>query len=157
MIEIYRKTFVIGPESIDVLGHVNNREYLRFMEELAREHADILGWGEKACLAKGQAWVAREHWTEFLRPTFLGEVLEGFTWVQQHEGPRSLRRYAIKKGAKVVFCAATEWVYVDMKTGRALPIPEDVSSGFPVVAADDPRLVEAGVARPVRFVPDWVV
>ena len=156
MVDIFEKTFIIGPESIDVLGHVNNREYLRFMEIVALEHADLLGWGTQACLKRGEAWVAREHWAEFLRPTFLGDELTAYTWVQAHHASRSLRRYAIKRDKKVVFVGATEWAYIDMKTGRALDIPQDIGLAFPIVDADDSRLAELGISRPVRFTPEWV-
>ena len=53
MIEIYQYQFKVGPESIDILKHVNNREYLRWMEKAAMEHASLLGCGAKECLQRG--------------------------------------------------------------------------------------------------------
>ena len=52
MIEIYQYQFKVGPESIDILKHVNNREYLRWMEKAAMEHATLLGCGAKECLTR---------------------------------------------------------------------------------------------------------
>lgn len=156
MVEIYEKKITVGPESIDVLGHVNNREYFRWMEEVACEHADILGWGLKTCQARKEAWVAREHWVEFLRPTFEGDVLTIYTWVEKNHGSRCFRRYAMKKDRKIACSAATEWAYISLVTGHALDIPKEVCEGFPAVPQDDPRLVELGIARPVRFRPEWL-
>ena len=78
---VYRYDITVGPESIDLLGHVNNREYLRWMEEAATAHAASLGWSFENLKAIGRAWVAREHWIEYLMPAFEGERLELFTWV----------------------------------------------------------------------------
>ena len=36
---LYKKELTVGAESIDIQGHVNNREYMRWMEEAATEHA----------------------------------------------------------------------------------------------------------------------
>ena len=50
MMEIYQYSFKVGPESIDILRHVNNREYLRWMELAAMKHASLLGCGLNDCL-----------------------------------------------------------------------------------------------------------
>ena len=44
MERIFRFPIKVGKESIDVLGHTNNKEYLRWMEEAALAHSDSLGW-----------------------------------------------------------------------------------------------------------------
>ena len=49
--------------------------------------------------------------------------------------------------------AATEWVYIDLKTRRASELPEQVASCFQIVPSDDLRLKELGIARPVRYLP----
>ena len=41
---IYQEVFTVADASIDVQGHVNNREYLRWMEGVATRHAALLGW-----------------------------------------------------------------------------------------------------------------
>ena len=43
MERIFRFPIKVGKESIDVLGHTNNKEYLRWMEEAALAHSDSLG------------------------------------------------------------------------------------------------------------------
>ena len=155
MIEIYQYQFKVGPESIDILKQVNNREYLRWMEKAAMEHASLLGCGAKECLQRGEVWVAREHWVEYLRPCYEGDELTIFSWVANLSGPRSLRRYAIKRGARLVSLGATEWVYIDYKTGRIKDVPEEVAERFAIISDDDERLADLGIARGVRFEPHY--
>ena len=59
---IYQEVFTVADTSIDVQGHVNNREYLRWMEGVATRHAALLGWDFETLKARNRSWVAREHW-----------------------------------------------------------------------------------------------
>ena len=147
MAAIFQYKTTVGPSSIDVLRHVNNREYLRWMEKAAMDHADSLGCG---------AWVAREHWIEFLMPCYLNDELTVYTWVDNIGNSRSLRRYAIKRGDDLVSVGATEWVYIDFKTGRPKVLPDEIHNRFEVVSLTDPRIVELGLTRGVRFQPHYV-
>ena len=89
---IFQYNTTVGPSSIDVLRHVNNREYLRWMEKAAMDHADSLGCGARDCLRRQEVWVAREHWIEFLMPCYLNDELTVYTWVDNIGNSRSLRR-----------------------------------------------------------------
>ena len=44
MNRVFAYPIVVGPESIDVMKHTNNKEYLRWMEEAATAHSSLLGW-----------------------------------------------------------------------------------------------------------------
>ena len=152
---IFHETFVVGPESIDILGHVNNREYLKWMERIATNHAASIGWSFEALRAMGRMWVAREHWAEYLRPCFEGDQLEMYSWIQSWRGAASLRRYAIRRGGDLVFVGATEWVFVDFEKKRPAFFTEAELAVIEShrVAPDDPQLAELGISRNVRYEP----
>ena len=150
MPRIHEKTVTVGDESIDVLGHVNNREYLRWMEEVALEHTALQGWPTERYLADGHAWVAASHFIEFLRPAFAGERLVLHTWVESLAGARSIRRYAVMRERKLLARGETSWTFVNLAAGRAIPIPPPVAAAFELVPASDPELVVRGLARPSR-------
>ena len=153
--EIVDKTFVVQAEDIDELEHVNNRVYLRWMEQSAREASAQSGWSSERYFHEGDgAWVAHEHWVEYLRPCKLGDTVTVYTWVQSLAGHASLRRYAMKNGAGKLCCvAATEWNYINLKTRRAEDCPAELAACFKVIAPDDERLKELGISRCVRFAP----
>ena len=94
------------------------------------EHYSSLGGVE----AQGQAatWVVREHRIEYLLPAFEGEEIQAKTWVENFRRVRSLRKYEFvrRMDGKVLVKGKTDWVFVDLKTGRPLPIPENVSRVF---------------------------
>lgn len=64
---MYSETFKVESSDIDVLEHVNNRVYLRWIEEVATNHSAKKGYDAKRYLEIGCVWVAREHWIEYLR------------------------------------------------------------------------------------------
>lgn len=135
----------VGPESIDVLGHTNNKEYLRWMEEAALAHSDSLGWTMPRYFELGAVFVAARHTIEYLRPTFEGDQLKMFTWVETMEFSRSRRAFCLKRDRKVCMRGWTDWAFVDLKTGRSREIPPVVSESFPLVEQEDPELKALGL------------
>jgi acyl-CoA thioester hydrolase len=129
---IYSKTFFIPQSAIDENGHVNNVAYVQWMQEIAVEHYSSVGGVE----AQGYdaTWVVREHRIEYLLSAYSGEEIEVKTWVENIRRVRSLRKYEFirKSDSKVLVKGETDWVFVDTKTGRPLPIPEKVSQVFSV-------------------------
>ena len=144
----------VKPEDLDELNHVNNVVYMRWMEMAAREGSALAGWPTERYFKEGLgAWVVRKHWIEYLRDCKLDDTVEVYTWVQEFSASTSLRRYAMKVNGKLCCVAATEWVYIDLKTRRASELPEQVASCFQIVPSDDLRLKELGIARPFRYLP----
>jgi acyl-CoA thioester hydrolase len=129
---IYAKSFMIPRSSIDENGHVNNVAYVQWMQDIAVEHYSSIG----GVLAQGPdaTWVVREHKIEYLVPAFAGEEIEIRTWVENVRRVRSLRKYEFfrKSDGKVLVRGETDWVFVELKTGRPLAIPEEVSRVFTI-------------------------
>lgn len=150
MPRIFQTSLIVGPESIDAVGHVNNREYLRWMEEIAVEHSAAHGWPMERYLTDGTAWFAASHFIEYLRPSHLGDALEIFTWVARWDGRDCLRRYSVMRDRKILARGETAWAFVDLATGRARVAPPAVVDAFCVVGEDDSELRALGLAKRPR-------
>ena len=150
MLRIHSESHTVGTESIDVLGHVNNREYLRWMEEIAVEHSAAQGWPMERYFAAGNAWVAATHFIEYLRPAFAGDTLDLYTWIATWDRRTSVRRYAVTRQRKVLARGETNWTFVELATGRACDLPASVTGAFIVVPEDDDELRALGLARRAR-------
>lgn len=127
---IYSKLLTIPRSVIDENGHVNNVAYVQWMQDIAVEHYSSIG-GVIAQSSEA-TWVVREHRIEYLLPAFEGEEIEIKTWVENIRRVRSMRKYEFVRTSdnKVLVKGETDWVFVEVKTGRPLPIPENVSSIF---------------------------
>ena len=127
-------TITVAEADIDQLGHASNLVYLRWVLEAAVAHSASLGLDGPAYLARGQSFVVRRHEIDYLRPAQLGDRLAVETRVATMTAATSLRRTRILREADgAELCrAATDWAYLDLARGRAVRIPEDVRSRFPL-------------------------
>ena len=144
MPRLFVREFDVPTESIDANDHVNNKEYLRWMEEVAIAHSAAQDWPLERYRALGATWYVRTHFVEYLRPAVVGTRLRLATWVATMERRASLRRYAFLRAAdgKAIARAETMWMFVASGTGRACDIPPALREAFPLVADDDPLLTE---------------
>ena len=126
----YSKIFIIPQSAIDENGHVNNVAYVQWMQDIAVEHYASIGGIQAQGL--DATWVIREHRIEYLLPAFEGEEIEIRTWVENIRKVRSLRKYEFfrKSDEKVLVKGETDWVFVDVKSGRPLEIPQGVVDVF---------------------------
>ncbi len=128
---IYTKTITIPQTAIDDNGHVNNVSYVQWMQDIAIEHYESIGGTDPMQLV-GATWVVREHKVEYLLPAFVGEEIEIRTWVENIRRVRSLRKYEFvrKADGKVLVKGETDWVFVDVKSGKPMGIPDEVANVF---------------------------
>jgi acyl-CoA thioester hydrolase len=132
--QIYQYKLTVPEDAVDINGHVNNLEYLRWMQLAAVFHSDAQGC-TKATMAIGATWVVRTHHVEYLRPAFAGEHIIVFTWVSDFRRVKSLRKYRIIRieDNALLVEGETDWVFVDAKTGRLRSIPGNVMNMFEVL------------------------
>lgn len=144
MPRILVESFTIAPESIDMNGHVNNQEYVRWMQDIATAHSHEQGWTVARYLDTRTTWVIRSHYIEYIRPAFLGDDLMVATWVAGMDAQTSPRKYRFVRArdGKTVVEAETLWVYCDATSGRPLAITPEVRDAFPVVS-DDAEIMAA--------------
>jgi acyl-CoA thioester hydrolase len=142
MSPVYEHVVQVTAAMVDGNGHANNVAYIQWMQEAAVEHARVSGC-TRASVAVGATWVVRSHCIEYLRPTFAGDTVRVLTWVADWRKVRSLRKYKLVRASdqKVVAEAETDWVLVDVATGRPRTITEEIRRALPVVS-EAPRAGE---------------
>lgn len=128
---IYRYELTVPEEAEDQNGHVNNVEYLRWMQDAAMEHSETAGCTQ-ATNAAGATWVVRTHKIEYLKPAFAGDRVVVMTWVANLRRVQSLRKYRIIRPADNALLAEgeTDWVFVDAQKGTLRSIPVEVKATF---------------------------
>ncbi|MCD8340516.1 MAG: acyl-CoA thioesterase [Burkholderiales bacterium] len=141
MIRIFAYPIKVDESCIDVMGHTNNKVYLRWMEEAALAHSGAVGWPTEKYFEKGGAFITKQHWVQYIRPTFLGEELTMYTWCAEMAERSALRRFQLMRNGKTCMKAATDWAFIDTHTGRAIPVFPEVREIFPEVPSNDPELL----------------
>jgi acyl-CoA thioester hydrolase len=129
---MFRRTFRVRSYECDAYGHVNNANYLRYMQEAALDASAAVGYDEARYRALGHIWVIRETQVDYLRPLRFGDSVEVTTWVSDFRRVRSRRRYEISSvgSGEVVAKGSTDWVYIERETGRPARVPDEMVQAF---------------------------
>lgn len=135
MSRIHCHSFAVPPEAIDMHRHVNNVEYLRWMQDVAVAHSTELGWPMERYFKERCSWVIRSHFIEYLRPALPDDTLQLFTWVADMSERASTRKYLFcrERDRQIIARAETVWVFVDLRSGLPRPISDEVRAAFTLV------------------------
>ncbi len=126
----------VSPDEIDGVGHVNNIEYLRWLQDAAVAHSTAQGWPSEAYHRLGLGWVVRTHFIEYLVPAFAGDQLLIRTWIADMKRVTSMRRYEILRPSdgKTLATANTNWAFVNFTTLQPCRVPAEITGAFEIVA-----------------------
>ncbi len=113
---------------IDMIGHVNNVVYLRWLEKVAWHHSEHLGMDWAAYEKAGRAMVARKHELDYMVAAFENDDLQIATWIIENDQKVSIKRYyqIIREADGLTLMrASTRWVCIDIKAGKARRMPDN--------------------------------
>lgn len=116
----------------DLVGHVNNVVYMRWLQDAAIAHSTAQGWSSENYVSHGYGWVARSHLIEYLGPAFPGEELVIHTWVADLKRVTSRRRYVILRNGQPIVRAETQWAFVAFSSLQPCRIPPAVANAFEI-------------------------
>jgi acyl-CoA thioester hydrolase len=117
---------------LDQFGHVNNAVYLNWVEQVATDHVETLGFGREWAIAHEGAWVVREHRVTYHRPAVHGDVVEVTTLPQSIGGVRGVRRTEIHRTSDGALLTEvlTDWVWIRTSDGRPARVPQELLAIF---------------------------
>ena len=140
---VYLHQHSVRDEEIDQLGHVNNVQYIRWMQVAAIAHSDAQGWTTADYQKLGAGWVVRSHFIEYLQPAFAGDQVTIRTWVAEMKRVTSLRKfeiYRINSEAEILLAKAeTNWAFVEFTSGSLRRIPAEIAAAFELQSEDSPK------------------
>jgi acyl-CoA thioester hydrolase len=126
------RTFRVRHYECDAYGHVNNVNYLRYMQEAAFDASAAAGYDLARYSEMDRHWLIRETEIEYLRPLRYGDSVQVKTWVADFRRVRSRRAYELRHSGSgdLVARASTDWVFLDISTGRPTKIPVEMKAAF---------------------------
>ena len=129
---VFEQKIRITEHEIDRQGRVNNVCFIQWMQDVASAHTASKGWNVARYEALGQGWVVRQHSVTYKRPALLGNVISATTWIASFAPRQCIRRYLFVREADnaVLVEAETQWVYIDIASGRPVRIPEALMTAF---------------------------
>jgi acyl-CoA thioester hydrolase len=121
-------TTEVLPEHIDALGHVNNVQYLYWVQDAAHNHWEALIQNIDKPLG---VWVVRSHSITYKQPALEGDKLTLKTYVKQSRGVLSERIVEIFNAEqKLLAVCSTQWCYINPINQKPEMIPNTVLELF---------------------------
>jgi len=122
---------------IDAYDHVNNAVYLTWLDRAAWSHSAALGLPLERCVALRRGMAALRTEIDFVRAALLGDRVHVATWIaDSDERLRVERRFQVVRAADDITLARarTEYVCINLDTGRAVRMPELFARAYVVTA-----------------------
>lgn len=126
---IFQERIIVTEDHLDELDHVNNVQYLQWIQDVAKHHWDLKAseaWVEK------YAWVALNHFIEYKKPSFLGDKLLVQTHVNQFEGVKSNRfvRITNESTGELIVQSSTSWCMIDRTNSKPARVLKEMVDAF---------------------------
>ena len=124
----YSMTTEVLSEHIDALGHVNNVQYLYWVQYAAHNHWEALIQNIDKPLG---VWVVRSHSITYKQAALEGDKLTLKTYVKQSRGVLSERIVEIFNAEqKLLAVCSTQWCYINPINQKPEMIPNTVLELF---------------------------
>ena len=112
---------------IDFMGHVNNANYLRWVQDAVVAHWRRFAPEEAVAT---HLWIALKHEITYLRPAFLDDQVVADVVLHKVAGARAFYDTIIRRGDEVLAEVKSSWACVDAATLRPMRIARDVAARF---------------------------
>jgi acyl-CoA thioester hydrolase len=129
---VYTYLVQVTEADIDELGHANNVAYVRWLQDAAVAHSEVVGLGYAAYVRLGGVFVIRRQEVDYLRSALRGDELEVRTHVSSVMAAKCQRTTEIVRANDRVVLARglTTWGFIDVSRGRPTRIPDEVYVAF---------------------------
>ena len=120
---------------IDAYDHVNNAVYLTWLDRAAWSHSAALGVPLEKCVALRRGMAALRTEIDFVRAALSGDRVRVATWIAGSNGRlRVERRFQVvrAKDDATLARARTEYVCINLDSGRAVRMPEIFARAYVV-------------------------
>jgi len=118
-------TLQVRTYECDSYGHVNNANYLNYLEVARYEHLKDVGFDyDKAIEAGYGVFIARIE-IDYLKPATTDDVLIVKSWPIKKGAVSGVIAQEIRRGEDILARAKVTWAFVNAKTGMPVKIPPE--------------------------------
>lgn len=126
----FTKEIQINDDHVDRLGHTNNVKYLEWLEAIAWEHIESLGYGWDTMHKSGFALAITNTVLNYRIASYVGDSLVLGTWIsfndQRFKCGRAFQLIRVSD-LKTVLTASMEFACIKLSNGRPSKMPSDMS------------------------------
>jgi acyl-CoA thioester hydrolase len=126
------RSFRVRHYECDAFGHLNNTNYVRYMQETAFDASAAAGYDQERYRQMGVQWLIHATEIEYLQPVYFGDTVEVKTWVADFRKVSSRRAYEITlaKSGELAARGFSDWAFLEAGSGKPAMIPAELANGF---------------------------
>jgi acyl-CoA thioester hydrolase len=137
---VYIAQVRVRHDELDAFGRAYPSAYLRHLAQVAIDASTDAGYDARWYAEAGAQWLVRRTTFAVPRPWRAESELSVRTWVVDFRRVRSRRCYEASEHGEAALTAQTDWVFVDVATGRPRRVPQAMEARFGMAAhAGRPR------------------
>lgn len=128
-------TLEVVASDIDAYAHVNNAVYLSWFDRVAWSHSTALGVSLEECVRIRRGMAAHRTEIDYQRAALQGDRVWVGTWITSTDAKlRVERRFQARRapGGETLARARTDYVCINLDSGRASRMPELLSRAYVV-------------------------
>lgn len=126
---IHEKEITISEEFIDQNQHVNNVQYVQWVEMMASEHWDLV---KHMCPYSKDYFFLLDHHIQYKKQVFLGEKLIMKTYPLPPKGAKQARKVEFYRNGELVVDSLTNWILINHQNQKIIRLPENWLDVFKV-------------------------
>jgi acyl-CoA thioester hydrolase len=113
-------------DDLDMMWHVNNANYLNYMDEAEKNALAKSGWSMLRLRKSNMRLYTQQQRIQYLHPAVLDDIVNVETWCSDFKQETALRHYEIRRlhDGMLLIQAHSQWGVCDAETGDVKPIPE---------------------------------
>lgn len=119
---IYEKQIKVEESHIDGNNHVNNVQYVHWVEQIAGEHWDAV---KHKTEYPNDVWMLLDHHIQYKKQAYLGDLMTIKTYPKPPEGVRQPRKVEFYCNGELVVDSLTLWVFIDKETQKIKRLESD--------------------------------
>lgn len=136
-------TMAVLPQAADIdgLNHTNNAVYVRWCEQVAWAHSEVLGLSLADYRRLDRAMAIRHAAYDYLLPSAAGEALTVATWLTASDGKLAMtRRFQIVRDRDGATLLRGQWdlVCIELGSGRPRRMPLEFTQVYDAAVVADP-------------------
>lgn len=138
----YRKNYKVHVYETNPDGRLSATALFNYMQDIASDHAEELGFGREDLRKKNCFWVLSRLYVEIKELPEWKEEVEATTWPAGIDKLFAIRNYVVKHKNRIIASGVSSWLVVDLQSKRIIR-PESV--------LDQTRLSPPKAPNPVRM------
>jgi acyl-CoA thioester hydrolase len=109
----------------DSYGHVNNANYLNYLEFARYEHLKDVGFDYVKAVEAGYGLFIARIEIDYIKPAITDDVLTIKSWPIKKGAVSGVISQEIRRGGDILIKAKVTWAFVNAKTGMPVKIPPE--------------------------------